>query len=271
MGSRYETQDRLIAATRQIIIDEGVEATNLEHICKVAGFSRGAFYSNFSSKDSLLAAMAEDEYSTLIERLRATVDAWAAREDLTPSAEGSADEQDPLMENLLFEALDAIGVDNSLYVLHSELLMRSIRDQEWGMRLLEINVEFVNELGRVLEYILVAAGRRLTKPLRAITHAVIGIVMRASGVAAWRNSTRAAAEARARDGRAPALEAALTSSAMAGDAIGGGIAQAHISRGPSAATTSGSAESNAAGREVLETILLILYGASEPSDQTPAH
>ena len=70
MGNRVETQDRLLAATRQIIINEGIEATSLEHICSVAGFTRGAFYSNFSSKDSLLGILAEAEYSDLIQRLR---------------------------------------------------------------------------------------------------------------------------------------------------------------------------------------------------------
>ena len=44
MGKRAETQDRLLAATRHIIITEGIEATSLEHICAVAGFTRGAFY-----------------------------------------------------------------------------------------------------------------------------------------------------------------------------------------------------------------------------------
>ena len=70
MGNRVETQDRLLAATRQIIINEDIEATSLEHICSVAGFTRGAFYSNFSSKDSLLGILAEAEYSDLIQRLR---------------------------------------------------------------------------------------------------------------------------------------------------------------------------------------------------------
>lgn len=81
MGDRLQTQDRLIEAAREIIINEGMEATSLEHICKATGFTRGAFYSNFSSKDSLLAALAEEEYAGLIERLRATVERWSAPGD----------------------------------------------------------------------------------------------------------------------------------------------------------------------------------------------
>lgn len=234
MGNRFDTQDKLIAATRQIIIDEGIEATSLEHICKVAGFSRGAFYSNFSSKDSLLAALAEDEYIALIERLRTTVEEWATRPVL--------DQGDgPLIENLLFEALDAICVDKALYVLHSELLLRSIRDPEWGARLLDINVQFADELGRVLEWILEASGRHLTKPLRAMTHSVIGIVMRAAGVAAWRETT---------------MRPHHTSTAAYPH-------DAHRIEG-AADSPQRTSVRNSAASELLEVILLILYASSEP-------
>lgn len=232
MGNRFDTQDKLITATRRIIIDEGVEATNLEHICKVAGFSRGAFYSNFSSKDSLLATLAEDEYAALIDRLRDTVSDWASRPQLT----SPNDEEDSLlMENLLYEALDAIGVDKALYVVHSELLMRSIRDPEWAERLLGINLEFVDELGRVLEWILQAAGRELTHPLRAMTHSIIGIVMRAAGVAAWRESTYNHAAAKNPCRQAPA---------ETGDS--------HVSVRDSSA------------REILDVVLQVLYASSRP-------
>ena len=128
MGNRVETQDRLLAATRQIIINEGIEATSLEHICSVAGFTRGAFYSNFSSKDSLLGILAEAEYSDLIQRLRERVLLWENAQ--TPASRNDDGDRHLLMENLLFEALDAIHIDQGLYILHSEMLMRSIRDAE---------------------------------------------------------------------------------------------------------------------------------------------
>lgn len=71
------------------------------------------------------------------------------------------------MENLLFEALDAIGVERDLYLLHSELILRSIRDPEWAERFSAINEEFVDELGLVLVTILSAAGRELVSSRRA--------------------------------------------------------------------------------------------------------
>lgn len=181
MGNRIETQNRLIEATRHLILTEGVEGCSLERICSQAGFSRGAFYSNFGTKEGLLAALAEDEYDLLIVRLRECVQAWSEQ----PAADGNSH---AVMENLLFEALDTIGIDKNLYLLHSDLLMRSIRDPRWGARLLGLNNEFLAELSRVLETILQRAGRELTVPIRALTHSVIGIAMRAAGISAWRDS-----------------------------------------------------------------------------------
>lgn len=238
MGNRLQTQDRLIEAARGIIINEGMEATSLEHICKAAGFTRGAFYSNFSSKDSLLAALAEEEYAGLIERLRATVERWSASGDESAPARagGDRDSEALLMENLLFEALDAIGVERDLFLLHSELILRSIRDPEWAERFSAINEEFVDELGLVLVTILSAAGRELVSSRRALTHSVIGVVLRASAIAGWRLSAsrRVGADERTRGSEEPASPA------------------------PRAGAKS------SAAREILEVVLTILYASSRP-------
>lgn len=234
MSSRYETQDKLIQATRHIIIYEGLERFTLDNVCTRAGFSRGAFYSNFSAKETLLAALAEDEYTDLIARLNAKVGQWRER--------GGHDGQDhAVMEDLLFEALDAIGVNRSLYVLHSELLTRSIRDTEWGARLLDLNDEFVRALTNVLEAILDAAGRRPTRKMHAVTHAVIGLVLRAAGVDALRMTARYRAE--------------QASSRL----VGPGMVKVDTQEVPDSPSVADSP-----ARDIVEMILLLLYAASEP-------
>ena len=280
VGNRMDTQDRLIEATRTIIIEEGIEATTLEHICSEAGFTRGAFYSNFASKDSLLGALAADEYTALIMRLRKQVSRWenagAAGAD-TDEAEtagfeprGESDSSaisrgngaargtgteahrgQLVMENLLYEALDAVGVDKGLFILHSEMLMRSIRDAEWGLCLLDLNREFTEELGNVLTAILKAAGREVTVPIKALTNSAVAIVSRAAGLAGWRQSIRAYREREAlAAGTANLYELATNDEAAA--AWG---------------TTQGkAAHYDHATREMLEMVLVLLYSASRPID-----
>ena len=259
MGNRIDTQERLIAATRHIIIEEGMEATSLEHICKTAGFTRGAFYSNFASKDSLLAALAEDEYTGLIERLRLTIDHWASSS--SPVEENGVEASGELLiENLLFEALDAIGTNRELHLLHTELLLRSIRDPEWAKRFLDINLEFVDELGRSLEWILEAAGRELTHPLRALTHSVIGVVMRASGVAAWRESMQALRVQEMTTKFASSPADSIPASSL--HHVQASAQNVELSQGLRSESEDSARASGA--REILETVLHLLYASSRP-------
>ena len=50
------TRVALVDAAIELFIERGVDATTIEEITAEAGFSRGAFYSNFESKDALFLA-----------------------------------------------------------------------------------------------------------------------------------------------------------------------------------------------------------------------
>ncbi len=56
---RAQTQDRLLDAAIALFAEKGVLGASVEEICERAGFTRGAFYSNFDSKDELLIAVLE--------------------------------------------------------------------------------------------------------------------------------------------------------------------------------------------------------------------
>ncbi len=51
------TRERLLAAAERLIAERGIEAASLRDIAESAGYSLGAVYSNFSSKDALLQAI----------------------------------------------------------------------------------------------------------------------------------------------------------------------------------------------------------------------
>ena len=54
---RAQTRERLMAAARTVFAEHSVEAASVEEICEAAGFTRGAFYSNFSDRSELVLAM----------------------------------------------------------------------------------------------------------------------------------------------------------------------------------------------------------------------
>jgi len=57
LESRHATQARLIEAAEKTFIRFGFDASSVERIADAAGFSRGAFYSNFRDKDELFVAV----------------------------------------------------------------------------------------------------------------------------------------------------------------------------------------------------------------------
>ncbi len=59
--SRAQTRERLIEAAYRLFATEGIEATPIDRIAEEAGYSRGAFYSNFETKEELLKALMERE------------------------------------------------------------------------------------------------------------------------------------------------------------------------------------------------------------------
>ena len=58
--TRDETCDKLFEAAARVFEEQGIGGASIETIAEAAGFTRGAFYSNFKSKDELIIAMLED-------------------------------------------------------------------------------------------------------------------------------------------------------------------------------------------------------------------
>jgi AcrR family transcriptional regulator len=83
---REESQERtrrlLLDAASTLFARDGFRATSLADVATAAGFSKGAVYSNFASKEHLFLAAIEEEYSRSLEELHtalATGDDMAAR------------------------------------------------------------------------------------------------------------------------------------------------------------------------------------------------
>ncbi len=58
--TREETRRRIFEAAAGVFAEQGVAGATVEQLAAAAGFSRGAFYSNFRTKDELAVAMLDD-------------------------------------------------------------------------------------------------------------------------------------------------------------------------------------------------------------------
>ena len=66
--TRDNTCEKLFEAAATVFEEQGIGGASIEAIAAAAGFSRGAFYSNFKSKDELIIAMLEDHVEQSIRR-----------------------------------------------------------------------------------------------------------------------------------------------------------------------------------------------------------
>jgi AcrR family transcriptional regulator len=66
--TRDDTCEKLFEAAARVFEEQGIGGASVEAIAAAAGFTRGAFYSNFKSKDELIIAMMEDHVEQSIQR-----------------------------------------------------------------------------------------------------------------------------------------------------------------------------------------------------------
>lgn len=120
---RENTRARLLEAAALVFAEVGLEGASVEAICERAGFTRGAFYSNFDSKDELFLELA----STVAEQRLASV---RGRIEEFVSAGVLNGEADPI--ELVQKVMDS-GLDDRLSVLMmSEIRIRALRDEGFG-------------------------------------------------------------------------------------------------------------------------------------------
>ncbi len=110
--TRDDTREKLFEAAARVFEEQGIGGASIEAIAAAAGFTRGAFYSNFTSKDELIIAMLEDHVEQSIRR---NLDLLARHESIADFIEAlktmDRSRQDPLgrspllhMEMILFVA-----------------------------------------------------------------------------------------------------------------------------------------------------------------------
>jgi AcrR family transcriptional regulator len=110
--TRDDTREKLFEAAARVFEELGIGGASIEAIAAAAGFTRGAFYSNFKSRDELIIAMLEDHVEQSIRR---THDLLARHKSLADFIDAlktmDRSQQDPLgrspllhMEMILFVA-----------------------------------------------------------------------------------------------------------------------------------------------------------------------
>jgi AcrR family transcriptional regulator len=71
--SRAEKQERtrgaLLRAASKLFCKRGLEGTSIDEVAEAAGYTKGAFYANFKSKEELFLVMLDERFSSELARL----------------------------------------------------------------------------------------------------------------------------------------------------------------------------------------------------------
>src|SRR3979411_1063982 len=110
--TRDDTCEKLFGAAARVFEEQGIGGASIEGIAAAAGFTGGAFYSNFKSKDELIIAMLEDHVEQSIGLIRDLLERQKNLADFIDALKTmDRSQQDPLgrspllhMEMILFVA-----------------------------------------------------------------------------------------------------------------------------------------------------------------------
>lgn len=80
--SRDQTRQQLLDAAQKLVAEQGLASSSVEDIAREAGFSRGAFYSNFSDKNELFIELLRREHEKSIQDFRALFDSGVPNGEL---------------------------------------------------------------------------------------------------------------------------------------------------------------------------------------------
>lgn len=80
--SRDQTRQRLLDAAQSIFLSKGFVAASVEDIAEQAGYTRGAFYSNFGSKSELFLQLLKRDHENVMADMRAIFEAGETRQQM---------------------------------------------------------------------------------------------------------------------------------------------------------------------------------------------
>lgn len=139
---RQQTRERLMDAAYTLFAEDGIHATSIEAIAEAAGFTRGAFYSNFESKTELFFALAQREWDTRLQIVRSIVEQFAS----SPTPESLQRR----VASLLVEAFTALPDDRTWALIYREFELLALRDATIARQYLAHEKEFQTQLRKVL-------------------------------------------------------------------------------------------------------------------------
>lgn len=149
---RQLTRDALVASAAEVFTQKGFHAASLDEIADAAGFTRGAIYSNFGSKEELLFAV----YDRLDDLT------LAGMADALDEPGGGDPSRDATAAAAVWGRL--LGRSRDMLALSLELHLYALRNPEARERLARLEQQASEKLAAFIEDAFERQGRQLHMP-----------------------------------------------------------------------------------------------------------
>lgn len=159
------TRRKLLQAAELLFARDGFEATRLEDIAAEAGYTRGAFYANFQSKEDIFFALLEHWVAQRIEEVNA----------LLRRHPGAAEQLRALREHYAQNARDRqlalLALEFKLFTLRHPKAAARFRARRQGLR--SCGSELLQRLSKSLGRSLSVSSSAAATALGAFSHALL--------------------------------------------------------------------------------------------------
>lgn len=152
--SRENTRARLLTAASEVFAESGFDGASVEAICERAGFTRGAFYSNFASKEELFFELMRQVSDAKLERVSTRVRELESEgiPALTPA-------------ELVLRVLDIEHEERLDVVLMSEIRTNAMRDGRLAQAFLEWEEAMLQRVAQIIADLARTYSLRLRMPV----------------------------------------------------------------------------------------------------------
>jgi AcrR family transcriptional regulator len=164
---RVNTRARLLEAAEDVFVRKGFNRVTVDDLVGAAGFTRGAFYSNFSSIEEVFVAVFEQGSARLLRAVREVVDS-------VPEHEFSMDSI-----GLILDALAPMG--QRWYVIQTEFTLLALRNDSAKQLLQSQRARLEGEMREAISDVVHRLGREPTCTVEQLAETVVALYLHSLG------------------------------------------------------------------------------------------
>ena len=163
------TRSRLMSSAAKIFACKGMQQASVDEVAEEAGYTKGAFYANFKSKEELFLAMLDERFA---ERIEASEQAFAGEEESPPEQARHAAE----------DFTRAVRADPEKERLFLEFASYALQNEDFRQELLTRFTTLRSRLAAIFEHRMETYGIDAPVPVERLVRMVI---LMADGWALW--------------------------------------------------------------------------------------